>query len=102
MVSHGFVKHLSSLSRPLPAFFDHSFDAILRVWRGNPLRVVRILYYAHKNFLWPYQNKLSASAQVLDLDQKMASVRKWLCELGLESYWGLLEGCGYSTVDSLR
>lgn len=32
----------------------------------------------------------------------MASVRSWLTELGLDSYWGLLEGCGYGTVDDLR
>ena len=31
----------------------------------------------------------------------MASVRSWLSELGLDSYWGLLEGSGYTTVDSL-
>lgn len=32
----------------------------------------------------------------------MASVRSWLSELGLDSYWGLLEAAGYITVDSLR
>ena len=32
----------------------------------------------------------------------MPSVRSWLSELGLESYWGLIEGCGYNTVESLR
>lgn len=32
----------------------------------------------------------------------MPSVRSWLSELGLESYWGIFEGCGYNSVDSLR
>ena len=32
----------------------------------------------------------------------MPTIRSWLSELGLESYWGLFEGSGYTSVDSLR